>query len=93
MLDDFNILDDEHLKNKSMKELREMFPDVEYCDDKNCDFSDFDHGIYMQYEQHDIDMIKKGMIKILWRITDPLNGDFIHEKTFHWFNGKKWVEL
>lgn len=81
-----------HLIGKSMPELRKMFPDAKFCDSPTCEFEDIDHAIYMEYEQKIKDAERKGMIRIMYRMNKE-DDNFISTKLFHWFNGKKWIEL
>lgn len=76
-----------HLVGKTMSELKQMFPDAKICDSKICGFTDLDHAVFMESEQHDIDMQRKGMIKVMYRDLDGSN------KIFFWYDGKQWVEL
>lgn len=80
-----------HLAGKNMTELHKMFPDAKVCTSKTCEFNDIDHAIFMEAEQHDLDMQKKGMIKIMYEwINDDGSGK---NKLFYWYDGNKWVKL
>ena len=72
-----------------------MFPDAA-MEPHKCAFSDFDHGISMQYSQHRIDMERRGMISISYRIDkipDKPDGKWSDTKMFSWYDGKKWITL
>jgi len=77
-----------------MDELHKMFPDAPICDGVNCEMTDLDHAIFMEYEQEDINMQKKGIIKQMFLMNkNEETGEFNDIPFFEWYNGKEWVEL
>ncbi len=86
-----------HLIGKSEDELNNMFPNAKPLDSHECGLDNLDHAIFMEHEQHDYDMKKRGMIKVMYKVGDTgnLKDDWDHafHKFFEWYDGNEWVEL
>lgn len=73
-----------------VKELQIKYPDVKICTSPKCEFTDYDHEVCYKYDQHNADMAKQGMIRIMFRVLDE---SWKTEKMFEWWNDKKWILL
>lgn len=79
-------------KDKDIKELQKKLPDVKICTSPKCEFTNYDHKICYEYDQHNADMAKRGTIRTMYEIID-WKDDLKSNKIFEWYNGKKWVKL
>ena len=72
--------------------LYKKYPNVKICSNVTCDFTQRDHEICYEYEQHNADMAKSGTIRIMHKILD-FHPVYKTERIYDWWNGKKWITL
>ena len=82
---------------EGVKLLQSKYPDVKLCTSLTCEFTNFDHEISYKYVQHNKNMAKQGMIRVLHKVgsTGDVELDWNSDtnRIFEWYNGKKWIEL
>lgn len=77
---------------EGVKSLQSKYPDVKICTIPTCEFTDYDHEICYEFDQHNANMAKQGMIRTMYEIID-WKDDLRSNKIFEWYNGKKWIKL